>query len=98
MEGLKIFEKVDHALWGTPIVPIVKKDGSIRLCAAYSVTLNPYIKDDCYPIPRIEDLLNKLTGGKYFCTLDIRNAYLHMKVDDSSAMMQAVSTHKEFTK
>ncbi|KAK9743586.1 Reverse transcriptase (RNA-dependent DNA polymerase) [Popillia japonica] len=35
-----------------------------------------------------------MNGGKYFCTLDIQNAYLHMKVDDATAVMQAISTHK----
>ncbi|KAK9667565.1 Reverse transcriptase (RNA-dependent DNA polymerase) [Popillia japonica] len=35
-----------------------------------------------------------MSGGKYFCTLDISQAYLHMPVDDESAMLQAISTHK----
>ncbi|KAK9700888.1 hypothetical protein QE152_g30939 [Popillia japonica] len=34
------------------------------------------------------------THKKYFCTLDISQAYLHMPVDDESAMLQAISTHK----
>lgn len=79
LEKLDIIEQVVHSPWGTPVVPIVKKDGSIRLCAAYNTTINKAIHDDCYPIPKIEDIFNKMNGGRYFCILDISNAYLHMK-------------------
>ncbi|KAK9739449.1 Integrase zinc binding domain [Popillia japonica] len=68
------------------------------LNADYKATLNKFLKDDKYPIPRVEDLFAKMSGGKYFCTLDISQAYLHMPVDDESAMLQAISTHKELKK
>jgi hypothetical protein len=35
-----------------------------------------------------------MSGGQYFCTLDISNAYLHMVMDDASSEMQTLSTHK----
>lgn len=52
------------------------------------------IKDDKYPIPRIEDIFAEVGGGKYYCVLDLHQAYLHMPVDDVSAAIQALSTHK----
>nr|XP_022908340.1 uncharacterized protein K02A2.6-like [Onthophagus taurus] len=76
---------MDHAQWGTAVVPVRKKNGEIRLCAAYNTTINNVIEEDCYPIPRVEDLLHKLNGGKYFYTLDVQNAYLHMAVDKKCA-------------
>ncbi|XP_031355111.1 uncharacterized protein K02A2.6-like [Photinus pyralis] len=45
--------------------------------------------DDKYPIPRIEDIFAKMSGGRFFCTLDVSRAYLHMPVDEHSAMLQA---------
>ncbi|GFX04523.1 transposon Tf2-9 polyprotein [Trichonephila clavipes] len=39
LEKEGIIEKVDSSEWATPVVPVVKSDGSIRLCADYSVTL-----------------------------------------------------------
>nr|XP_022906874.1 uncharacterized protein K02A2.6-like [Onthophagus taurus] len=94
LEGQGIIEKTIHSSWGTPIVPVSRKDGRIRICAAYNITINKYLQDDRYPIPRIEDIFNKMKGGKYFCTLDVGNAYLHMKMDEECSMIQAISTHK----
>lgn len=93
LEKLGIIEKTDYSTWGSPIVPVIKKDGQVRLCADYKVTINKFIMDDNYPIPRIEDLFARLSGGKFFATLDISQAYLHMKVDDDSAVLQTISTH-----
>ncbi|KAK9743631.1 RNase H-like domain found in reverse transcriptase [Popillia japonica] len=36
-----------------------------------------------------------MSGGQFFCNLDINNAYLHMKLDNESALMQSLSMHKE---
>lgn len=89
-----VITKVDHSEWGTPVVPVVKSNGSIRLCADYKVTLNKIIQDEQYPIPMIEDIFAEMNGAKLFCTLDITQAYLNMVMDEESAMLQTLSTHK----
>ena len=89
-----IIEKVDYSEWGTPLVIIPKSDGSVRLCADYKVTVNNQLHDSRHPIPKIEDIFNRLHGGSYFCTLDIYKAYLHLVVDEESAKVQAISTHR----
>lgn len=89
-----VITKIDNSEWGTPVVPIVKPNGSIRLCADYKVTLNKIIKDVQHPIPIIEDILVEMNGGEIFCTLDVSQAYLHMMMEEGSAMMQTISTHK----
>lgn len=94
LECQDIIEKVDQSEWGTPIVVIPKPNGSIRICADYKQTVNKQLHDGRYPIPRIEDIFNNLRNGKYFCTLDIHKAYLHVPVDDESAKIQAITTHK----
>lgn len=35
-----------------------------------------------------------MKGGKYFCTLDIYKAYLHLEVNDESKRIQTISTHR----
>ncbi|XP_054278392.1 uncharacterized protein K02A2.6-like [Macrosteles quadrilineatus] len=94
LEDCNIITKIDHSDWGTPIVPVVKPNGQVRICADYKVTLNRVIKDENHPIPRIEEIHSQMNGGKVFCMLDISNAYLHMKMDEDSAHMQTLSTHK----
>ena len=51
---------------GTHIVPVVKRDGSIRICGDYKVTINKAAKVDSYPLPRIEDLFATLGKGKTY--------------------------------
>ncbi|XP_045503822.1 uncharacterized protein LOC123700608 [Colias croceus] len=94
LEKEGILEKVTYSQWGTPIVPVMKHNGKVRLCADYRATLNKNLENDNYPIPRVEEIFSKLSGGKYFCTLDINQAYLHMKTNDDTAEMQAISTCK----
>ncbi|XP_054287784.1 uncharacterized protein K02A2.6-like [Macrosteles quadrilineatus] len=94
LENAGIITKVNNAQWGTPIVPVVKPNGSVRICADYKTTLNKVIQDDKHPIPRIEDIFAEMNGGKLFCTLDISNAYLHMQMDEESSNMQTISTEK----
>lgn len=94
LEHEHILEKVTYSQWGTPIVPVMKQNGKVRLCADYRATLNKNLENDNYPIPRVEEIFSKLSGGKYFCTLDINQAYLHMKTNEDTAEMQAISTCK----
>ena len=49
-------EPVEFSEWATSIVPIVKEDGTIRICGDYKETVNQATKLDNYPIAKIEDL------------------------------------------
>ena len=55
--------------------PIIKPDGSIRICGDYKQTINRASDCDKYPIPRTEDLFASLGGGESFTKLDLSNAY-----------------------
>ena len=60
LEKTGIIEPVQLADWAAPIVPVVKKDGRIRICGDYKVTVNRAAKVDSYPLPKVEDLLASL--------------------------------------
>jgi len=93
LESLGVLERADITEWGTPIVPVCQKGKSIRICADYKSTINKYLELDRYPIPHIDDILAKLHGGRYFCKLDISQAYLHIPVDDDTATLQTITMH-----
>lgn len=94
LEKSGTLEKVEHSDWGTPIVPILKSENEIRLCADYKVTLNRTIFEDKYPIPRIEDMMRNFDNSEYYCVFDVHKAYLHMAMDEESSLLQTISTHK----
>lgn len=94
LEKTGIISKAETADWGTPLVPVLKKDNSIRLCADYRVTVNPYLEDKHYPMPVVEDVFAALNGGKLFSKLDLKSAYNQLVLDQDSRKMLAWSTHK----
>ena len=89
-----VFSPIENVSWGTPLVPVVKPDGSIRICADYKITLNKALNDHPYPIPVVSHLLTNLSGGKVFVKLDLAQAYLQLPVTDESAIAQTVITHR----
>ena len=60
--GKGVLQAVENSEWATPIVPVPKSNGQIRLCGDYKMTLNPHLLVDKHPIPRVSDLLTKLSG------------------------------------
>nr|XP_025043376.1 uncharacterized protein K02A2.6-like [Pelodiscus sinensis] len=85
---------VTHSPWATPIVPILKKDGSIRICGDFKVTVNPVLCAEQYPLPRIDDIFAGLAGGQRFSKIDLSQAYLQMQVDEESQELLTIVTHK----
>ena len=65
LQRLGVVEPVQFSDWAAPTVPVPKRDGSIRICGDYKVTINQATKLDQYPLPRIEDLFSSLAGARH---------------------------------
>ena len=69
--------------FSSSVVLVKKKDGTIRMCIDYRI-LNKRIIKNCYPIPRIGELINELHGAKYFSKIYLRLGYhqIHVREED----------------
>ena len=78
--------------WASPIVIVRKKDGSARFCVDYR-KLNAVTRKDAYPLPRIDDTLDTLSGSQWFSTLDLLSGYWQVKVAEEDQQKTAFTTH-----
>jgi hypothetical protein len=75
-------------------VPVEKRDGSVRICGDYKLTVNRVSKTEVYPIPKIKEIFASLTGGKKFSKLDLSHAYQQIQLEEESQKYLTVNTHK----
>ena len=93
LQTVNIIKKVTHAEWAAPVVPVVKKSGSIRLCGDYKLTANKAVILDRYPLPLAEELFSELAGGERFTKLDLSQAYHQVAIDEESQELTTINTH-----
>ena len=70
--------------WGTAILMVPKKDGTWRMYVDYR-DLNALIITDAYPLPRIDDLLCRLEGAKYFTKMDLQSGYHQIWIEPNDS-------------
>ncbi|CAH1257446.1 GIN1 [Branchiostoma lanceolatum] len=86
------FIKESMSPWGAPVVLVNKKDGTKRMCVDYR-GLNKVTKKSSWPLPRIDDTIDALSGSKLFSTLDLRAAYMQVPLEESAKEKTAFCTH-----
>ena len=94
LQSLGVIRPVQFSDWAAPIVPVMKKDGRVRICGDYKITIDRAAKVEEYPIPRIEELFASLVGGKSFTKLDLSHAYLQIPLEKDSCRYVTINTHK----
>ena len=93
IEELKSSDMVEdcHSPYASPILLIRKSSGEMRMCVDYRA-LNKLTVKDHYPIPRIDDLIDRMAGKKYFTTLDLHSGYHQVPVARDSRPKTAFVT------
>ena len=77
--------------WASALVPVLKKDGSTRWAVDYR-PLNKMTIKDSYPLPSINENLEKLQGSQVFSTLDAAGAYHCIPVEEKTRPLLAFVT------
>ena len=77
--------------WASPVVLVRKKDGSPQFCIDYR-KVNAVTRKDAYPLPRIDDTLDTLSGSQWFSTLDLISGYWQVEVDPQDKPKTAFTT------
>src|SRR3979490_1929369 len=77
----------------SPVFFIKKKEGSLRLVQDYR-QLNAMTIKNQYPLPLIPELINHLTGAKYFTKVDLRWGYNNVWIKDGDEWKAAFRTNR----
>ena len=77
--------------YASPIVLVKKKDGSLRMCVDYR-QLNSKTRRDAFPLPRIDESLDALSGSQWFSTLDLASGYNQVPVAEKDKPKTAFCT------
>ncbi|XP_043229035.1 uncharacterized protein K02A2.6-like [Amphibalanus amphitrite] len=88
-EGILV--PVTSSEWASPIVTVMKQDGTVRLCGDYKVTVNRWAEVGTYPLPTVQDLFAKIKG-KVFSKLDLSQAYLQCELSEASKRLLVINT------
>jgi len=84
--------------YGAPILFVKKKDGTMRMCVDYRALNNITVKNS-YPLPRVDELFDRLQGAKFFSKIDLRSGYHQIRIAEEDVSKTAFRTrygHYEF--
>lgn len=80
-----------HSEYASPVVLVKKKNGEYRVCIDYR-RLNKKTVKDRYPLPLIEDQIDHLAGANVYTTIDMKNGFFHVPVEEKSKKFTAFIT------
>ena len=80
--------KPSKLAWSNVVVLVWKKDGGLRFCVNFQ-RLNTQTQKDAFPLPRIHDAIDALSGSKYYTTVDLLSGFWQTPMEESSKQYTA---------
>lgn len=87
----KGFIQPSKSPFGAPIIFVVKKNGKLRMCVDYRA-LNKLTIKNRYPLPRIDELMDRLQGATVFSKLDLQSGYWQIRIKEGDEPKTAFRT------
>jgi hypothetical protein len=87
----KGYIKPSKSPYEAPVLFVHKKDGTLRMCVDYRA-LNKATVKNWYPLPRIDDLFDRLSGAKVFNRIDLRSRYYQIRIAEGDEEKTACRT------
>ena len=83
--------------YSSPIVLVPKKDGSVRFCIDFR-KLNKVTEFDAEPMPNMGEIINRMSGNKYFTKMDLSKGYWQVGLTERSKPLTAFETPRSLFK
>lgn len=78
----------------SPCILAPKHDGSYRMCTDYR-KVNSVTKTDSFPIPRMDDCIDKIGSARYVTKLDLLKGFWQIPLTERAKEMSAFATPDE---
>ena len=85
--------KPSQSSFASNVVLVKKKDNTYRFCVDYR-RINDISVKDAYPLPRIDECLDTMTGSAWFSTIDLRSGYFQVELVVEDAHKTAFITRR----
>jgi Reverse transcriptase (RNA-dependent DNA polymerase) len=76
---------------GSHLLFVNKKDGGFRMCVEFRALNKATIKNS-YPLPRFDDIFDRLVGAKFFSKIDLRSGYHQIRLEPDAIPKTALRT------
>ena len=77
--------------WSSPCVLVPKSDGTLCFCTDFR-KVNLLTKTDSFPLPRIEDCIDRIGSSKYVTKMDLLKGYWQVPLTDRAKQISAFVT------
>ena len=85
------FIEPSNSSWSSPCILVPKPDGSYPVCTDYR-KVNSVTKTDTFPIPRMEDCIDKVGKAKYVTKFDLLKGFWQVPLTDRAKEIPAFVT------